>query len=66
MTKTLDLKELAEKNPKVDLKMLNETLLVVRELRKQGVVREKRYDLNLPFSTRLKHSECFYRAPKRD
>jgi D-mannonate dehydratase len=53
MPKSLDIKELIKRNPKVSAKQLRAVIMVLRELKKSGI-QGAQYNLAVPFS-RMPH-----------
>ena len=52
MTKTIDLKKLIGKNPKVNIQQLEEILRTLKELHRRGV-KHSEYELTPPFSRNI-------------
>ena len=68
MPKKLNVKKLLEANPSVDADKLMETLKLIRELKKSGVIVNSGYDLAIPFSKRVvqvDENRQVNRLPKR-
>ncbi len=56
--KPLDVKKMLASNPKVDAKKLLETLEVMVELQKVGIINTSGYSLAMPFSKRVSSSSA--------
>jgi len=49
-----DVKKLIAGNRSVDAIKVTETLKIIRELRKKGVIDERRFEITIPFSKRIR------------
>ena len=68
MPKKLNVKKLLEANRSVDADKLMETLKLIRELKKSGIIVNSGYDLAIPFSKRVvqvDENRQVNRLPKR-